>query len=729
MLSHRPKSRLLHAALLCVLLPVSGALAQQTSPTPTGQPEDVLRINADLVQTDVMVFNKDGRFVDDLQREQFELRVDGKPLPIAFFDRVVAGSASEEAQLAAARGVTRPAEEKNPAAVGLLDRGRNVVFLIDDLHMAFDSLLRTQKTLLHFINDEMGQNDQVAIASTSGLTGFLGQLTDNKTVLRAAVERLKLRPQSIRDVQRPPMSEFQALAIIARRDHDVLSVFTEQLIREGTPAELAEEIVNTRAQQILQQSYAITRNTFYSLESLARTLSTAPGRKLVFFISDGFLLNSNESETYEKLSSITNMAARNSVVIYTMDARGLSVDPTFDASTESTFDPTGRIARGTMGEISASQEALRTLAADTGGRALLNTNALDAAITKTMKETATYYIIAWRPETEGQKSEKLRRIDVKIKGHADLTVQVKRGFLNPPDEKSAKATTPVEAKSSAAKTPAEQLRAAIGSFYPGGELPTTLALNYLDAPQAGAVLSISMQVPATALLYEPSEGKKYKSVLDVVGHVYNDQGKVGASFQESLNLTAASLEVTQGLDGDINYTSNVKLTPGLYQVRVAARDAKSGHVGSATQWIEIPDLKSHRLTLSSLFVGEFKATDKTPASGSTNSILGTRPNLARRFPQTSSLRFLVYIYNAATGAAAPSADVAVQIQVLRDDQPVMTTALRKVTTAGLQDLARIPYAAEISLETLHTGRYVLQVTAIDRVAKTSAAQQFHFEIE
>jgi VWFA-related protein len=723
----------LSAVLLCLLSPATHALAQE--PT-ADQTDEVIRINTELVQTDVMVFDKQGRFVDNLQREQFELRVDGKPQPISFFDRVAAGSASEEAQLAAARGQARPVQPGNnptgeQTSVGLFDRGRTVIFFIDDIHLAFDSLKRTQKVLLHFINDEMGQNDRVAIATTVGQLGFLQQLTDNKAVLRTAVERLKLQRQLINDAQQPPMPEYLALEIATRGNRDVLNYFVEPLVQQGMPVNIATNMVNSRASQILQQSRAFTRNTFFSLESLARTIAVVPGRKLVFFISDGFLLNSNETDIYDQLSRITNTAARNSVVIYTLDARGLSIPSVYDASSPGIFDPTGRVISAMLGETTATQEPLHTLAASTGGRALLNTNALDMAITKTLKETSTYYVIAWRPENEEQKKSKLRRIEVKVAGHSDYKVQVKSGFLTPGKEPEAKTPKPAEvAKKTKVKTPTEQLGTAIAAFYPNSTLPTSLSLDYLDAPQGGALLTISMQVPAEALSFEPAEGK-YKAALDVGGNVYNMEGKVGATFQEHLNVSADNLELLDSHDHDIYYTSQVHLNPGLYQVRVAARDAKTGHIGVATQWVEVPELKGKRLALSSLFIGEL--TGAAAARNSATAIDATPPaklNVARRFPKTSRLRFVTFIYNAQRGVAGTSApDVAIQVQVLRDEQPLMTTPLKRVSTNETTDFARLPYAAEISLDNMLAGRYLLQVTVIDRIAKTSASQRVNFEVQ
>src|ERR1700730_14406508 len=82
----------------------SPVFAQEQTPVRRGP--DVVRVNTSLVQTDVMVFDQQGGFVDGLKREQFALKIDGKPREISFFERIVAGSRSEEAQIAAARGAS-----------------------------------------------------------------------------------------------------------------------------------------------------------------------------------------------------------------------------------------------------------------------------------------------------------------------------------------------------------------------------------------------------------------------------------------------------------------------------------------------------------------------------------------------------------------------------------------------------------------------------------------------
>lgn len=193
--------------------------------------DDVVRLYTYLVQTDVMVFDKQGRFVSGLNREDFELRIGGKPQPIDFFEHVTAGSTDEEAQLSAARGGSSSAKQPKPSTPAPLDRSRTIFFYVDDLHLSARSLKPTRDALLHFIDNDMGHNDRVAVTSASGQIGFLQQLSDNKDVLHAAVDRLKARSYYVRDQRRPPMSEYQALQI-DRHDRELTNYFVEELMKE-----------------------------------------------------------------------------------------------------------------------------------------------------------------------------------------------------------------------------------------------------------------------------------------------------------------------------------------------------------------------------------------------------------------------------------------------------------------------------------------------------------------
>lgn len=730
-------ARLLFSTLLCLLLSAASAHAQQQqSNQPSSQEaDDILRIRTELVQTDVLVLDKQGRFVDNLTRDQFELKVDGKPQAISFFERVRTGTADEEAQLAAARGLARTSTAKGSPVAHPVDRGRTIFFFIDDVHLSADSLARARKVALRFINEEMSANDDVAIASASGQIGFLQQLTNNKAVLRAAVARLGFKQYIQTRGEFPEISEYQAFTIEEQNDQALFGYFVNELIRDDPMLrpEIAQTIIRGRVQRIVQQSNFYVTNALSSLETFMRSSSQIPGRKLFYFISDGFLLNVRSSNVADRLRRITDAALRSGSVIYTIDARGLALDPSQESTARSSFDLRGTIAHRAFAERTVPQEPLHRLAEDTGGRALLNTNALSTSVSQVLKETSAYYLLAWRPETiEQARGNKFRQIEVIVRDRPELKVLVQRGFFDKPPEMPAQPAATknkkVEEKPTT-NTPSSELVRAVISQRQHNALPTSLSVGYTKEPAVGMMLTASVEINDDALSTSSSQnGAKpaQNSIADVLAVVLNDQGKVINGFKQELTITPPAADASRQRHF-IVYSHRLPIAPGLYQIRVSARDRLSGRTGNAAEWIEIPDPNKGQLSLSSLFIGERAAGDAaTNATGQQQQeVVVLNPN--RRFARNSRLRFNLQIYNAARGAGQP--DVAVQIQVFRGEQPVVTTALRKVSTQGVTDSSQLPYAAEVLLDKMPVGQYVLRVTAIDRIAKASTSQQINFAIE
>jgi hypothetical protein len=196
-----------------------------------------------------------------------------------------------------------------------------------------------------------------------------------------------------------------------------------------------------------------------------------------------------------------------------------------------------------------------------------------------------------------------------------------------------------------------------------------------------------------------------------------------------VTVEAPSIEAAKA-GRDLTYGYPVYVKPGLYQVRVGVRDELSGRSGTAHSWIEVPDLASGKLMLSSLMLG-VRATPAVKNASETVAKAADAVDLSinHHFSSNGYLRFLVMVYNAAHAPADSKTDAAIQVQVIRDDQPVITTPLSKIHAENLPALATIPYAAELSLNGFPAGRYLLRVTVVDRVTKQSASQQTRFEIE
>jgi VWFA-related protein len=578
------------AALFCVILTVTSTLGQSK---PVQQPQleadDVVRVNTELVQTDVMVFDKKGHFVDGLKADQFVLKIDNKPQPISFFERVTSGG-RRETQASGTQLPNTSADTVSPVI-----RGRTIIFFIDDLHLAPDSLARTRKALLGFIDHAIVQNDQVAITSSSGQIGFLQQFTNDKLALRSAVARLNYRANTQINMDNPPMSEYIALKI-REGDEQAMQYYVQELQKQNcykgggqvicsmSPQSM-RLMVRERAQELVTMAAPVTDNTLIMLEGLMRTASQLPGRKLVFMISDGFYLNDRKSGSIDRIKRITDAAGRAGVVIYTLDARGI-ISESLDVTNNRPLDAEGMAS--SVGETAASQDGLNALAGDTGGRAFRNTNAPMAEwVDKVLDETSNYYLLAWRPAGDEQKRGKFNHIEASIIDRPDLKVRLRNSYFK---------TAPLPiltTKKKADKDPTvayeNDMRMVIDAPVSQRQIPTELSLNLEQMPGVGTKVHATIQISREALTFGLNDGKLVAD-LDIGGIFYDSKGKPVSSFvgrlkifpvPEGSSLSRSSLAV---------YRFSAWLPAGLYQVRVGVRDLKTGRIGSAMQWIEVPKL-------------------------------------------------------------------------------------------------------------------------------------------
>jgi VWFA-related protein len=727
---HNTHRILLFNLFLLALFSCQSSSAQED--TGKSQRDDVLRINTELVQTGVTVFDKKGHFVDGLRKQDFELRVDGRIVPVSFFESIIAGTRNDKLLRATARQDSTPS---NSSASEPSFRQRTIIFFLDDLHLSLDGVGRTKKMLNNFINTEMGDNDLVAIASASGHIGFLQQFTDNKEVLQAAVERIGHVPYVVSDYganRGSPMTENMALTIERKGDSDVFDFYVEDCLkwasRGVTRAEKTsmrrhcEVEVQNRARQLLIQAGTVTAGTYYSLETLLDSAERMAGSKLAFFISDGFLADTGPRGPIatNQLARITNKARRAGVVIYTIDARGL-VSGAIDATGNLPLDPNGRLETANLREIAASQDALNALAEDTGGRALRDQNYFDHFVNDALSETSRYYLIAWRPEAKDDKTEIVKKIEIKVIGHPELTVRSARNFLSTSAIASVEKRTEAKEDKSSAKQeqkPDVELRGALNDFYPKHGLPLQLSLTYLDSPANGSMLTTSVQAP-TELLYYGNRNTD-PAGLSIAGVVLSDKGKPVTSFKTGLKVNPSQSKESQPNASTVIYNYPSPLKPGIYQVRVAARDDHSGILGSAMQWIVIPDLLTNQLALSSLIIGLQNVTNKTASDEH------LQWSVDKTFGQNSRLKFMTFIYNRGKSL---SNDLAARVQVYKDGQEVISTPFKPIAQNKQSDPDRIPFNAEINLAGLQSGRYILIVTVEDRASQKTASQRSAFYIE
>lgn len=760
-------SLFLSLAVLTVCLPV----AQGQSTPQRDVQDEVLRISTDIVQTDLMVLDKQGRAVTGLTREQFELLVDGQPQSILFFESVESGGGREAAKLAAARGKTAPEAAAAAATTGSLATGRSFIFFIDDLHLSQASIQRTREMLNRFI-DKMAPGDQAMLFTPTNQIGFLQQLTDNKAVLKLAASRINYQSQFAPSGGRRAMTVAEAAAI-ERGQRDVLDYKIKEAIDDmglerkpaispttedsgsgsttrvqtsngstlinlgngqmgeikgdgsssglesggdtnmGQRRQQASAFVKGEAQRILAQANTIGKMLLSSLETVTRGSASLPGRKLLFFISDGFVVDTRNSATGERLQRVIDASARSGVAVYTLDSQGLTAD-FGDASKDVFSDVAGRSGSqnsstsATSLALDESRElkaVLRALAEDTGGRAILNRNDLASGLQQVVDETASYYVLAWKPSEVEAGKPKFKTIQVSVKGRTDLRVLSRKGFYSAPppplpsDDKAASSAP-------AAKTQEAEVRAAIISPFPKRQI--NIAAYSVLTNEASGGYKVTALTDLSG--YSVAQGK---GELDYAAVVLDDKGK-------SVSGVGQKVSAPSDEDGAKPFRVTAKmpntLTPGLYQVRVAARDSRTGRIGSVFQWVEVPEFKPGKMFLSSLMMAEALSDNDKNAS----------LEVARRFARTSNMILQFFVYNPALSADGKP-DVTVGLNVLRDGKVLI--GARPAPLPAVADPARLEYSSAFPLASIPPGRYALQVVVEDRVAKTSATQQLDFTIE
>jgi VWFA-related protein len=567
--------------ILCLV-----AVVRAQNPSPTGTPanndDEVIRIDTNLVQTDVTVFDKDGKFVDGLKADQFVLRINGQDRPIPFFERVTAGSVTDVS------GVRTPGEGSTQTG-----RGRTIIFFVDDVHLTQPGIVRTRKSLTEFIDRSMAPNDQVAITSTSGEIGFLQQFTDDKYVLHEAVAKLASKYVGGLDMGEPPMSEYMA-AQVRNGNKQTIDYFVAKLLQANTiktgagdsfnmmdPESARIQVVN-RANEISSQTAPSTDITLRMLEGLMRTISQYPGRKLVFMISDGFLLTDREASSPDKLRRITDAAGKAGVVIYTIDARGLVTG--VDVSRDSVVDANALLTTSSIGELAASQDGMNALARDTGGTPFRNTNApMAELVQKVLAESSVYYLLAWQPAEEEEKSRKFGKIEVRIAGRPELKVRVRNAYYR---------TLPLALKTYGKKSKdpvkmrEDEIRTLIDATLPQQQIPTSVGVTVIPVLTNSSRLTTTIRIDRSALAFM-GVAPDVAADMDIGAILYNKKGKPIDSFVGRIRVLPLTDAASERERTGAIFVRDAWLAPGLYQIRVAVRDIATGRIGSAMQWVQV----------------------------------------------------------------------------------------------------------------------------------------------
>lgn len=677
--------------------------AQTQTPSPTPQKvqpadeEDVVRITTNLIQIDAVVVDKSGKPVTDLSPDDFEILENDKPQKITNFSFITV----EPAPTTIAETPKKPVDKNAPPIPTKLrpeQVKRTIALVIDDLSLSFQSAYYTRRALKKFVDEMMQPGDLVAIVRTGSGVGALQQFTSDKQQLYAAIERVKYNPTVGRTGAFSPVDSAVADEALQSMT-ETIDAFREDIFAVGTLG---------------------------ALNYIVRGMRELPGRKAVLLWSEGFTLISRTGDSMERnervyvaLQRLIDLANRSAVVIYTADPRGLvSTFPTAADNVNPQNISSVMSSRGNR--LWDTQQGLSYLAEQTGGFAVRNTNDLGGGIRKVIDDQKSYYLIGYQPDaaTFDPVKSRFNKLKVKVK-RKGLSVRYRSGFFGIKDEDAK----PVAVK----KSPERQVGDALFSPFNSGDINLRLSSIVANDATRGTYIRSLIHIPGKDLTLTKEADNTYKAVFNVVAVTLGDNGAVVDQIGQTYTLGIPDNLYERILANGIVYTVNVPIKKaGAYQLRVALRDDKSEKIGSASQFIDVPDLKKDRIALSGIVLSSHdpkaqqnnNASDLQVEDGKVPEASPLTQAAMRRFRIGNVLEYGFIVYNAKLDKNTKLPQLTTQVKLFRDGQLIFEGKEIPFDSNGQTDMKRLGVVGAIQLGTaMQTGEYILQAIVKDSLAK------------
>ena len=679
------KKRVTLALLLsfCTLLP---AHAQTTPPqtTPSDDKDDVVKITTNLVQIDAVV-TKDGKPVTGLTADDFEIYEDGHKQAITSFAYISNVGAKPATTLEKPREKTAGSLVPPPPPITRDAPRRTIALVVDDLGLSAESMSDARRALRKFVAEQMQPNDLVAILRTGIQVGALQQFTNDKRLLNRAVDQLRWN-------------------LCSRVGINVLRPV-------GAP------------------NYAGCAYSYYStlsqLRSIVDAMGQLPGRKSLILISDSVPIQSQELQPYEYenvpelagddwvyrrgLNKIAERAIRSSVVIYSVDTQGLQVTgPTAADQFSGNMNQMTAQMRNVISTRSRLLQDRRAggdmLARQTGGFQVRNSN--DFQLGRIVEDQSGYYLLGYRP-TDETFNKRFHHIKAKIK-KSGMSVRTRFGFYGV-SEDDVKLRLP---------SPAQMTNLALMSPFGAQNLEFELASFFTNDKTQGSLVRSFIYLDANDLTFKPVNDRQQTS-LEIHGVIFGDNGIPLEKVTHGVTLNLRENEYERAKREGLRLRFDMPARrPGAYQVRIAIREGYSYKIGSAGQYVAVPDLNSNRLALSGVVLQGLDASAQDAAM--------TSPAV-RRYRVNSDLYFAFVIYNG-------SPNLLMQTKLFRDGKSVKSSPESAVDVANQPDPNRMVITNVMRLTPdLEPGNYYLQVVITDKTAKDKdkqppATQWVDFEI-
>jgi hypothetical protein len=370
-----------------------------------------------------------------------------------------------------------------------------------------------------------------------------------------------------------------------------------------------------------------------------------------------------------------------------------------------------------------SQDTLYALAADTGGKALLDYNDLAAGIVQAQQAITSYYIIGYyttKPALDG----KFRRVKISLKPPNDTSAKLdyRQGYYA--GKTFSKFTTADKER---------QLEDALMQGDPITELTIAMEVDYFQLNRAEYFVPVAMKIPGSELALARRGGAEH-TVIDFIGEVKDEYGTTVSNVRDKVDIKLTGETAAELVKRPIQYDTGFTLLPGTYTIKVLARDDETGRIGTYINKFLIPNLNKEekRIPISSVVLSSqlqdmrdalFTAKDKdkgliaNPLVQNGQKLL---PNVTHVFGRNKDMYIYLQAYEPNAATMQP---LVAFVTFYRGQAKAFETPPLPVTEGQSNRLKTVPLKFVVALGKLQPGRYNCQVTVLDPAGQKAAFWQ------
>ena len=540
---------------------------QENQPDIVSHEATTFKVRVNNVLMRVVVRDAQGNAVGNLTKDNFQIFDNGKPQTMASFSIVgtlpQALPGSKEAKPADA---TQPVEPQQYFA-----------YLFDDVHLASEELLVARKAAREHMTTTLKTSDRAAVFTTSGRVEV--DFTNDGATLLAALDRIHALYESPEQRNTCPwMNHYAANLIVNHNDEDAISIIGQQFVDcirspVAPPPQVIEGVVRTTAQRELAKGDADTKLSLSVLRDVIGDLAMKPGQRTLVLVSPGFMA---KEEHYFDVAQDLEKALHGNVVINSLDARGLWVDPTAAANTrDAGANAYSQQLRQYMDAGARTEsDVLGELADGTGGLWFHDSNDLLNGFRRTATAPEYVYLLSFKPQSlkfDG-KFHSLKVVVVNSPGR--LEVRTRKGYFAP----KASETEAEEARS--------DIEDAVFSRDERQEIPVDVHTEFYRAASKGN-MSVVAHVDLRPVMFRKEAGRNVNTVT-VVSVLFDRNGQYIAGLEKKIDFHMDDASLQRHMRTGIVVKSSFAVDPGDYLVRVVVRDGEGQMMSAKNDTVEIP---------------------------------------------------------------------------------------------------------------------------------------------